>query len=245
MEVLIKNISHVRADKAQLGRQSAPPPRVPRPAPRPRAANHAFNLPLIAIPAFCYITTDYRPAYEFLHSGNISNAIRQLESLQLSSPIYSSKDCGFLEKFCFNCHTTPKFFFIITFLRDKRACEPPNTRNSTKVTKKSVSKAGPGFKLTTTDAKEEGIHSMFVLAELRTLIILASHPQERAEQRLPGQVIRRRLWNGRRTSRVKYLESPKAFGGHKGVVSLAKRRTPIPGAHLIGAQSECVRSRAA
>ncbi|GBP92541.1 hypothetical protein EVAR_100721_1 [Eumeta japonica] len=34
--------------------------------------------------------------------------------------------------------------------------------------------------------KEEGIHSMFILAKLRTLIIWVNHPQERAKQRLPG-----------------------------------------------------------
>ncbi|GBP43540.1 hypothetical protein EVAR_87457_1 [Eumeta japonica] len=40
-----------------------------------------------------------------------------------------------------------------------------------------------------TDTKVQKIHSMSMLTELRTLTIWTSHPQERAEQRLPGQLV--------------------------------------------------------
>ncbi|GBP65483.1 hypothetical protein EVAR_38821_1 [Eumeta japonica] len=50
------------------------------------------------------------------------------------------------------------------------------------------SKTRPGLRLTLNDTIDEEIHSMPPLTELRAITIWASRPQERAEQRLSGQL---------------------------------------------------------
>ncbi|GBP59906.1 hypothetical protein EVAR_44582_1 [Eumeta japonica] len=53
----------------------------------------------------------------------------------------------------------------------------------------SESKARPGVRLTSIDTKDEKMHSISMLTELKTLISWASHPRERAEQRVPDQLV--------------------------------------------------------
>ncbi|GBP86517.1 hypothetical protein EVAR_62954_1 [Eumeta japonica] len=63
------------------------------------------------------------------------------------------------------------------------------SESESKVCLGSESKARPGLRLTSCDTKDERNHYMSILMELRILSTWASHLRERAEQRLPGQLV--------------------------------------------------------